>query len=694
MNVFAALASHVVGTIASFAFGTLSQGRVFDVGHAIVAARPRARPLVELVTFAIPFACKRRFPNKSFATFSVVTFFRGLCIAATVLPPLLPVGIPNPLMLFVGHGYDYIFSGHAAYAASWILNSPGYLELFLGAVQAWSLIASRMHYTVDVLLAWIITWLVNSFHPRPKFALRFVTLCDLDAVAKLRHRVYVEELGHHDARPDKRLPESIELNRVLIGAYCDDDLVGYIGVTMPGGTYSLEMYGFPKPARNSYEIRALCVSKKFRRYGLGKSLIRAAIKFARRSGRDVEIVAMAREQLVDAYVAYGMQHTGEIVCVGGAWYYLVKGRPAEPTASADIAWELPFPEKDDAPCFHGGASLADVKKTNNISADVLDAWYDPCPEAVRAASQDVAWAMRTSPPTNCEPLIEAIAAARGVSTNNIAVGAGSSELIFRCFSAWLSKSSRVLLVEPTYGEYSHVLRNVIGCSVDSLHVSESQDFCLDADALKSACKKIRYDLVVIVNPNSPFGTHHAGLGDVVNRLATRVWIDETYVDYVGQSLEHIAITSPHVVVCKTMSKVYALSGCRVGYVCGHPSVIRGVRVRTPPWIVSRPTQAAAIEAVKNSEYYASKIKETHLMRKDLERKLSEVPGVVKVFPGCANWTLIKVNGPVSDVVERCMKRGVYIRDTHIPGFCRIAVKREIDAIVGAVRDALNYKTVQ
>jgi histidinol-phosphate/aromatic aminotransferase/cobyric acid decarboxylase-like protein/ribosomal protein S18 acetylase RimI-like enzyme len=693
--ILAAIASHVVGTIASYAFGNASRGRVFDVGHAIVSARPHMRKWVELVTCVIPLLCRKSSPNKSLATFSIVTFLRGLCIATTVLPALVPVGAPSVLMLVVGHGYDYVFSGHAAFAASWILNSPGYVEWTLGTAQAFGLIATRMHYTVDVLLAWIIVWLINSFHPRPKFALRYVALPDLDAVARLRHQVYVDELKHHEPRPDNRLPESTDANKVLIGAFRDDSLVGYVGITMPspGGMYSLESYGFSKPAKDSYEIRALCVSKKFRRAGLGKSLLRAAIKFARSSSKNAEIVAMAREQLVDAYVSHGMRNMGEIACVNGTWYYLVRGRPVVPAKVPGIAWELPFSETDEVPCFHGGASLADVRKTNNISADVLDAWYDPCPAAVRAATQDAAWAMRTSPPTNCEPLIEAIADARGVLTDNIAVGAGSSELIFRCFSTWLTKSSRALLVEPTYGEYSHVLRNVIGCAVDSVHLSESDGFCLDVGVLKAKCRAKRYDLVVIVNPNSPFGTHHPDLASVVPRLGTRVWIDETYVDYVGKSLEPIAAASPHVIVCKTMSKIYALSGCRVGYVCGHPTVIRGIRARTPPWIVSRPTQAAAIAAVRDAGYYAAKIKETHAMRETMERKLSDIPGV-RVLPGCANWTLIKLPAPVADVVARCMQRGVYLRDTHIPGYCRIAVTRETDAIVNAVRDALHYNAVQ
>jgi len=49
-------------------------------------------------------------------------------------------------------------------------------------------------------------------------------------------------------------------------------------------------------------------------------------------------------------------------------------------------------------------------------------------------------------------------------------------------------------------------------------------------------------------------------------------VDDAYVEYTGpdESLEAFAATRPNIVVCKSMSKVYALSGLRVAYLVGHP----------------------------------------------------------------------------------------------------------------------------
>jgi histidinol-phosphate/aromatic aminotransferase/cobyric acid decarboxylase-like protein len=93
-------------------------------------------------------------------------------------------------------------------------------------------------------------------------------------------------------------------------------------------------------------------------------------------------------------------------------------------------------------------------------------------------------------------------------------------------------------------------------------------------------------------------------------------VDEAYVDYAGQdqSLEREACVRPNLIVLKSMSKVYALSGLRVGYLVAHPATVRALAPWTPPWSVSLPAQVAAIEALADPAYYQQKYLETHALR--------------------------------------------------------------------------------
>ncbi len=175
-------------------------------------------------------------------------------------------------------------------------------------------------------------------------------------------------------------------------------------------------------------------------------------------------------------------------------------------------------------------------------------------------------------------LTRAIARARRVAEECILPAAGSSDAIFLALRHWLRESSRVLLLDPTYGEYAHVLERVIGCEVQRFRLSREDGYCVDSARLRSVLLN-NYDLVVIVNPNSPTGRHvpRAELGSVLvdSPQATRFWIDETYAEYAGpdESLEAFAAASPNVVVCKSMSKAYALSGVRAAYLCASPQSI-------------------------------------------------------------------------------------------------------------------------
>jgi histidinol-phosphate/aromatic aminotransferase/cobyric acid decarboxylase-like protein len=181
---------------------------------------------------------------------------------------------------------------------------------------------------------------------------------------------------------------------------------------------------------------------------------------------------------------------------------------------------------------------------------------------------------------------------------------------------------------------------------------------------------------------------------------TRIWIDETYIEYAGagESLERFATQSENILVCKSMSKVYALSGARVAYLCAGPHQLEGLRAITPPWVVSLPAQVAAVRALEDPAYYAERYDETALARNELALELHAFEW--SIVPGIANFLLCQLpaSGPSAEtVVQGCRKHGLFLRNAaamsqHLGDRCiRIAVKdprtnRRILAIIGAVLD--------
>lgn len=345
------------------------------------------------------------------------------------------------------------------------------------------------------------------------------------------------------------------------------------------------------------------------------------------------------------------------------------------------------------PCYHGGAFFSAIgerfddlgRSRDIINADVLDAWFPPAPAVLAELTRHLAWLARTSPPAQCSGMLEVIAGSRGVPVASLVPGAGSSDLIFRAFTRWMTPSSRVVILDPMYGEYAHVLEHVIGCEVIRLRLEANEVFDVNAARLAEAVRGA--DWLVMVNPNSPTGRYMPGkkLEALLRSLPAglRVWIDETYVDYAGtgESVERYAANSRHVVVCKSLSKVFALSGLRAAYLCAPADMAEELRGITPPWVVGLPAQVAVVRAHENLAYYREMWQLTAALREELAEALEAMS--CRVVPGVGNMILafLPCAGPTAmALIDRCRLRGFFLRDASGmgtglgPHAVRIAVK--------------------
>lgn len=534
---------------------------------------------------------------------------------------------------------------------------------------------------------------------------------DREAIYRLRHEVYAHELRQHETNPSGRLQDRLDDGNVYLVAKIAGQIAGFISLTPPGrGDYSVDKYvaraALPfRFDKHLYEIRLLTVVKPHRGRELATLLMYAAFRWVEAHG-GTRVVAIGRREVVDMYRRGGLEPVGLTVRSGAVTYDVLQATTAAlrermkgfggllERLEGNTTWQLNFPFRKPAACFHGGAFFEAVgpkfetleRSREIINADVLDAWFPPSPRVLDALEEYLPWLLRTSPPTSCEGLIETIAQARGVAPHNILPGAGSSDLIFRALRHWLTPASHALILDPTYGEYAHVLERVIGCTVDRLILSRGNQYAVDVERLEAALAD-DYDLVMLVNPNSPTGRHipRAELEGVLRRAParTRVWVDETYVEYSGpgESLETFAAASENVIVCKSMSKVYGLSGARVAYLCAGPHQLEELRAVTPPWVVSLPAQVAAVRALQDPDYYARRYAETTALRERLAGQLAALG--VEAIPGVANFILghLPPDGPdAATIVKRCRAQGLFVRDAAAMGLqlgihaLRIAVK--------------------
>jgi histidinol-phosphate/aromatic aminotransferase/cobyric acid decarboxylase-like protein len=543
------------------------------------------------------------------------------------------------------------------------------------------------------------------------FSVALATDVERDDIYQIRHQVYARELGQHPANAATRLRDRLDDGNLYIVAKVAGQMAGFISVTPPRyGRYSIDKYfdreSLPFAVDDGlYEVRLLTVLPAYRGSELAVLLTYAAFRWVESHGGS-HLVAIGRREILDFYKRIGLKPAGKFTRSGQVTYDLLhatvehvraglqqfSGLLARVEAKTD--WGLNFTFQKPAACFHGGAFFKAIgegfenleRKDAIINADVLDAWFPPSPGVIAALNAHLEWLLRTSPPTGCEGLLSNIARARGIKPMNLLLGGGSSDLIFRAIPHWLSRTSNVLILDPTYGEYAHVLEQVIVATVDRLPLLREDNYAVDLDRLQRAMED-GYDLVVLVNPNSPTGRHipRRMLEEVLRQAPrqTRVWVDETYVDYVGpdESLEQFAVPSENVIVCKSMSKAYALSGVRVAYLCAGAHQLEALRALTPPWVVSLPGQLAASIALQDSGYYAARFAETHALRKQLAEQLKHFGW--DVIPGTANFLLCHLpeSGPSAEqLIRECRGHGLFLRNAALMGShlgahaIRIAVK--------------------
>ncbi|WP_249661896.1 aminotransferase class I/II-fold pyridoxal phosphate-dependent enzyme, partial [Lysinibacillus fusiformis] len=62
-------------------------------------------------------------------------------------------------------------------------------------------------------------------------------------------------------------------------------------------------------------------------------------------------------------------------------------------------------------------------------------------------------------------------------------------------------------------------------------------------------------------------------------------IDEAFMDWVDEaySLIHNSTQQPHVIVVRSMTKMYAIPGLRLGYLVAHASIVSTLKDMLPHW---------------------------------------------------------------------------------------------------------------
>lgn len=296
------------------------------------------------------------------------------------------------------------------------------------------------------------------------------------------------------------------------------------------------------------------------------------------------------------------------------------------------------------------------------------------------------------PDPDCLELRQALAKSWERPLEHIAVGNGSTELIDALPRAL--KIRHLLVVYPTFSEYAaSMARN--GGRVSAVYAKRAERY---AQPIEEVCRLIQkhrqgmdaFDGVMLCNPNSPSGQACSvddiqQLARAVQRCGAWLMIDEAFADYCPErSFVPEAVSWPHVVILRSLTKFYALPGLRIGYAVAEPSVIELLRRQIPPWSVNVLGQVAALAAVRDAAHARKSIRFMARERDRFGKLLAALPGC-SVMPTHANYFFMELprGWRAREVVEQLRNDGLLIRDcSSVPGCnarsIRLAVRSRQD----------------
>ncbi|WP_138494104.1 aminotransferase class I/II-fold pyridoxal phosphate-dependent enzyme [Paenibacillus pinistramenti] len=233
--------------------------------------------------------------------------------------------------------------------------------------------------------------------------------------------------------------------------------------------------------------------------------------------------------------------------------------------------------------------------------------------------------------------------------DEILVTVGGSEAIDLALRALISPGDEILIPEPSYITYSPITTISGGVPV-GIETFAKDQFKLQAEQLEAAITP-KSKVLVLSYPSNPTGgimTYEDWLpiAKIVEKHDLIVISDEIYAEltYLGKHVSFASVPGmrDRTILVSGFSKAFAMTGWRMGYVCGHPDLISAMLKIHQYTIMCAPAmgQVAALEALTNGMEEKDRMVDSYNQRRrlvvqgfrDIGLECHEPQGAFYAFP--------------------------------------------------------------
>lgn len=335
--------------------------------------------------------------------------------------------------------------------------------------------------------------------------------------------------------------------------------------------------------------------------------------------------------------------------------------------------------------WHGGALRQFSEKYGIPEREVLDfsSNINPLgpPPLVLEALDQIARELPHYPDPEAREFRGEVARHFPLWPENVIAGNGAAELLDLIVR--FLRPRRALLIEPAFLEYRRLMQ-LAGAEIRSLSLKEKDSFLFTHGEILNALSGV--EVVILGHPNNPTGTamERADLTDFMKEAKRRdifVILDEAFVDWVPElSLGSEVRDDSYFFIIRSLTKFFALPGIRIGYGLGSRKLIEKLSGLQVPWSCNRVAQRLGILALRDDAFMETSRQWLIQEKEKLVFELGKIPWL-KVYPGLANFLLLRFSGPPagSSLIEEMGHQGIYVRGlAEFPGlgpfYFRIAVR--------------------
>jgi aspartate/methionine/tyrosine aminotransferase len=232
-----------------------------------------------------------------------------------------------------------------------------------------------------------------------------------------------------------------------------------------------------------------------------------------------------------------------------------------------------------------------------------------------------------------------------VSPDQVVVTSGTSPAMLLIFSALVEKGDEVIFSDPHYACYPSFVKFLQGVPV-MVPVYEKDGFQYRPESIQRKITK-KTKAIVINSPSNPTGNLLSeDRMRAIAEFSPYVISDEIYHGLVYEGKEHSILEfADHAFVLNGFSKLYAMTGLRLGYLIAPPPFIRPIQKIQQNFFISANSmvQVAGIAALEQTEADVARMKSLYNERRQyMVKRLKELGLGITVEPTGAFYVFANV----------------------------------------------------